>query len=208
MHPDISDAAISLTTVKGIIHRYAIARWRDKELLEILQAFIADTCDPAHLENYLRTVVQVENEVKGSVQQEPAFCQQKSFLDSEYSAGLQKYLEHVANFRVQAEHDNITITANVASESYRQVCSWLSMESPVPGIDTDAGVIFGYLIDIGDFQVYAVVLNSPYGPWLDAWIQTAENGMEPSPPPIGSLDTPIVFNRPAGTVTLEINELI
>ena len=200
----MSQATGNLVQFEKVLQRYSHGRWSDEEQRQILLGCIACFVQAEQLDTYLAGVVQEANTRQAANYIDPALQQQQAAIDANLTRTILQSLQAVDNFTVQSVDGVIAIDATVEAESYTQITNWLTLETPLPGFDPEGEVIFGYLIDVGEFKAIVALTNSPYGPWIDAWIQTNTTGMELSPPPLGQLGQPIIFTRPSGKVVLTL----
>lgn len=190
--------------VAKLFASYAASRWSDDMQKQILLAFLADNCQPTAFKQFLAEIVNEENRRTLAEPVSPAVRHIQGRFDTSLITGIMDRLSRITDIQVQTVAAVINIDARVHDDSYSQIVNWLASDRPLPGFGIDGEIIFGYLVQVAPFDIIVALTNSPHGPWIDAWVQTEATGIEPSPPPTGTLGQPIVFERPQGNIVLRI----
>jgi len=170
--------------------------WATETQVDVLLAYVQTHC-PEGIQQYLLGLVQTQTQAEGAA----ALQEVSTFFDKAiFDPTVRERCQLVTSIDSQPLADaGYQARCCVPADGLAQVRTWLQQPTPLTGFDPEGELIFGYRVELaGDNTAVFALLNSPHGPWIDAWVQ-APDGQGPSVPPTCSIDELFEFDWPDGS---------
>jgi len=202
-----------MTVSEQFVQTAASRGWDETTQLQIVLAFLDDTPAMAvGFTEFVRSIVAEELRLLAAdapAADAPATDDPAVFFGQDLDKALTDRLVAMEPALMQQGLDAMQWRVQLPREIWATVTGYLAMETQADGAEPAGGLLLGWSVPLGfDVTAYIAVVNSPHGPYVDAWLVCPEATAPVSLPPQRDLSVALDFRTVSTTLhVVQLEEL-